>query len=137
MKDGRAALPQELAQQEAEKDAEGGEQRREADEAGLAALALLPLDLGAPAGGEVGVAVGRDGHHGAALAVGLLHEGAAFDELRLEVVVGTVGERAAVHQLPVDGARRALVVDEAAELSLLQYVQLDGGHGAFPAVCCV
>ena len=49
--------------------------------------------------GKVGVAVRRDGDHGAAAVVDFLHERAVRDELYLQVVVGAIGEGAVIHEV--------------------------------------
>ena len=62
--------------------------------------------------------------------IDFLHERAVRDELYLQVVVGAIGEGAVVHEVAVDGARCALVVQQARQLAFLQYVEIDGGHGS-------
>ena len=130
-----AALGEEVSQQKADDHADGGEQRRRADEAHLASLAALALLLFLPQHGEVGIAVRRDGDHGAAPIVDLLHERAALDELALQIVVGPVGEGAPVHEIAVDGARCALVVQQTPQFAFLHDVEIDGGHESLR--CCV
>lgn len=81
--------------------------------------------------GEVGVAVGGDGYHSASTIVRTFGERASFDQLALQIIVGTQRECAAINQLAVDGAGCAFVIKQTAKFPLLQDVQFDGSHDDF------
>ncbi len=62
---------------------------------------------------------------------GRLAKCASFDQLALQIIVGTQRECAAINQLAVDGAGCAFVIKQTAKFPLLQDVQFDGSHDDF------
>lgn len=109
-----SCLPlQEVPQQHAGYHADGADQRSRDDQSHLSSMRALALLLGTRLFHEVGVAVSRDDDDRPLALVGVRRQHAVLDELGLQLVFGSVGERAAIHQLSVDAAGAALEIDKA------------------------
>lgn len=110
-------------EQKTHEDRKHREQRRQPDKARVAAGTRKLFLLLAREFGKMGVSRRRDYHDGAVTRVALNRERAKVDELRLQVVAGTIGKRAAEHRVGVGVAKRALVVYKTMQFAFLGEIE--------------